>query len=862
MNALVAKEVRLVLPAYGVALLLAVVPVWLLPGGSSNTPPGIPVFPLWLGATILALSSFGREFGLQTFPLMLAQPVERRRMWWTKIAVLAGALATVFGLWCLALSCWATVHTALERRLWHESLMIGGLAAAVTFAGGLWTTLLLRQVSAAFWFTILVPGAILTAIGINGESGLLVVAALGLYSVAGSFWARRQFFRAQEVAWTGGVIAFPGWRAAKAGARASNRAHRPLAALVWKELQLHQVGLLGMGGLFVLHLGVVALLKTGHDALGDTTRSALGLFGGVWLIVPFLAGSPSVAEERKLGTMDGHLCLPISTRVQFAIKLLIVLVLGGLLSPVLLWIAEGISNAVDAGSGMGLRPVFGGQPLVMLSLVCLALALVGFYASTVARNIVQALAVAVVTTLMLGMLMGIAPNPESVTGLWLWQGDLVHYLAWPTLTVAFVWLAYRNFRSGSERWHLWRRNALGLAGALLLIIGSTSALYHRAWELLLPLEPAHGPARLVGPTPTSLHVYGSSLRVRLPDGRVWADGIRYEPGPLFLEFGRGTGFRVGGKWTSQSHHHFLASSNWTVAVSSYGGTVGIRSDGTLWVSEAPRPRWDGKGKLPVQEPAQTVPFGSETNWQDVVREYPWSVLFLKQDGTLWRWGTNSFSDKLEWPGLQAFQPQRLGTKSDWARILRGINCIYAWERDGRAWAIIYSLERKLKNREAELDPSTFIERCSYLDDFTCQSLAQTGRYEEGVREDGTLWTWPRELQSGTGRSQIGRDTDWVAVAGDFGRLVAVKKDGSLWKWDAHDMRGPHFSPPPASPVRLSTHRDWVAVSEWMDGIVSLAADGTLWHWTTPGQPYFPGTSGQPLLAGSRRPVRIANIFDD
>ena len=33
-----------------------------------------------------------------------------------------------------------------------------GTFGLVVFSGGLWTVLLLRQVAAAFWFTVLVPG--------------------------------------------------------------------------------------------------------------------------------------------------------------------------------------------------------------------------------------------------------------------------------------------------------------------------------------------------------------------------------------------------------------------------------------------------------------------------------------------------------------------------------------------------------------------------------------------------------------------------------------------------------------------------------------------------------------------------------
>ena len=70
------------------------------------------------------------------------------------------------------------------------------------------------------------------------------------------------------------------------------------------------------------------------------TLSALEMFGVVWLFVPLLAGSQSVADERQLGTLDGILCLPVSRRAQFGVKLLFVLVLGGLLSAALLCALE------------------------------------------------------------------------------------------------------------------------------------------------------------------------------------------------------------------------------------------------------------------------------------------------------------------------------------------------------------------------------------------------------------------------------------------------------------------------------------------------------------------------------------------
>src|SRR5438067_9923663 len=100
MSPIVAKEVRLLLPGYVMALLLAIVAIWLVPGD----PGAATIFSFCFGAVILALSSFGREFALRTFPLVLSQPLERWRIWWTKISVLAIAMSTVMAAFLLSVT--------------------------------------------------------------------------------------------------------------------------------------------------------------------------------------------------------------------------------------------------------------------------------------------------------------------------------------------------------------------------------------------------------------------------------------------------------------------------------------------------------------------------------------------------------------------------------------------------------------------------------------------------------------------------------------------------------------------------------------------------------------------------------------
>jgi hypothetical protein len=92
------------------------------------------------------------------------------------------------------------------------------------------------------------------------------------------------------------------------------------------------------------------------------------------------------------------------------------------------------------------------------------------------------------------------------------------------------------------------------------------------------------------------------------------------------------------------------------------------------------------------------------------------------------------------------------------------------------------------------------------------------------------------------------------------KVVALKTDGSLWRWDFSLQR--RSDPAAAKPVRLSSHNDWVAITGDWTGLVSLAADGSLWHWQfEPRSLQLAGFTVPPLLAASRRPQRLGSIFD-
>jgi len=843
MNALIKKEIRLLLPSWIVAVLLAMVQ-------AITRPYDFYVASLlFFGLTIMALTTIGRESSLNTFSSMLAQPAERLRIWQTKISVLAVAFLIVFAVWLVAfgIAWWnSTVDVSDEKNSYNLFITIC-LIATATFTGGLWTTLLLRQLAGAFWLTLLVPAVLsgFSAVFLaDSQSSSLVIAVLSVviaaYSVSGFLLARRLFFRAQDVGWSGGNIVLPEWKIFERSENAvSLRNRKPIFALVKKEFQLQQISLVGAAGLLVLHVGIIALRKYHHFPKDSAGEVLTAIFWMVWLVLAPVIGSMAVAEERRLGVMEGQLCLPVSRRVQFAIKAVLTLCLGIFLGGFMPMLLECMATGLGAPNPMFANPANNsGLDFLWLSFFVVSaaswLTLLGFFASTLSRSFLQAVGFGIATFFI---------SCASLTFNWreLFYGYtpadwlLPMILAVPTLIITLLWLAYLNFKTFRPGWPLWRRNLLGFAGALIFVIVMSAAIYNRVWEVFEPAEPAHGPAKLSLANPPALLVaQHNNLLVRLPDGHVWFDRLsgsanEYYDGTLRWKY----------LWWTLAHplpeslgpQHFLAGSNWVAATtkrmyfdwndsnkhflgSSFMETVGIQPDGTLWISDQPSPgKWT---------PGKLEQYGSETNWRQLALART-SVVLLKTDGTLWRWGslTNDFH---EWPGLRTFTPHQIGTNSDWQELF-DLNGIFARRTDGQVWLVNvnWNTGKDELGRETNFD-KVVLPTASRADE---QATAF-------VRPDGTLWVLNRHWDEkgrqllGTGVLQVGSENDWRAVAVSFHLMVALKADGSLWQWNFTDAAVVHVINDP--PTRLGIHHDWVAITGNWDCVIALAADGSLWLW--------------------------------
>ena len=186
------------------------------------------------------------------------------------------------------------------------------------------------------------------------------------------------------------------------------------------------------------------------------------------------------------------------------------------------------------------------------------------------------------------------------------------------------------------------------------------------------------------------------------------------------------------------------------------------------------------------------------------------------------------------------------------------------------------------------EPGNALEPLPGLNNIRTRSLARVPNSMSFVyvRDDGTLWFWnwkkDRWLRAqgekgGSAPERIGTESDWADFVSSWYSLVALKKDGTLWKWDldASKMDGENWNYSSSKntalavleepPMRMSTHSDWVGLSTLGWRTVSLSADGGLWIWPWPHPEDFtsPLENGQQwglILVPSRRPELVENIF--
>lgn len=166
------------------------------------------------------------------------------------------------------------------------------------------------------------------------------------------------------------------------------------------------------------------------------------------------------------------------------------------------------------------------------------------------------------------------------------------------------------------------------------------------------------------------------------NGTIWACGLN-DKGQI-------------GDGTTTDRLNFVqvgTATNWADIASGYldKNSFAIKNDGTFW-------GWgliDGLGLF-----LQPQQIGSENNWSKVSGIYKGAIL-IKQNGTLWLYGQNSF--------------QQIGTDTNWVTIYGGFAHFFAMKSDGTLWG--YG-----NNSQGQLGLGSSIDYTSVLTQLNCSEF--------------------------------------------------------------------------------------------------------------------------------------------
>jgi len=276
------------------------------------------------------------------------------------------------------------------------------------------------------------------------------------------------------------------------------------------------------------------------------------------------------------------------------------------------------------------------------------------------------------------------------------------------------------------------------------------------------------------------------------DGTLWAWGDN-----SICQLGLGDSYTCDASSYVTTPVQVGTDTDWTTPVAGESHSFALKKDGTLWA-------WgnNATGQLGINQNGGVVNapqqiFGGGA-WKTATSGHDFSV-GIKTDGTLWIWGNNPPNGYLycpfagnpsTWwmcnpvPPTPLLSPTLLDANNDWDRVSASNEYAMAVKLNGSLWAW-GNLTPAPVQVSSETDWSLPVAGLS-------QALA--------LKKDGSLWSWGATIiqQSpafgqyyGTATvapsQQLATGMTWSSVSAGSAHIVGIQTDGSLWAWGTNDF---------------------------------------------------------------------------
>lgn len=331
-----------------------------------------------------------------------------------------------------------------------------------------------------------------------------------------------------------------------------------------------------------------------------------------------------------------------------------------------------------------------------------------------------------------------------------------------------------------------------------------------------------------------------------------------------------------------------APTQWKEVSAGSTQTCGLAGDDSIWCwgigAGCPGLDKDALIDLSVDTPAggdnhECLPqrVNSDARWRSVSASERGTSCGIKDDGTLWCWGSSLNPSQVEieddWKMISTGENRcgvrengtmwcgwgllmRVGQQQDWRQVSVGqrLKCAITTEGSLRCWGRL--LERWDLDAESTDEPIEIDSRTDWA------QVDCGGRHCCGLRDDDSLWCWgesdvlglenPKSLQP----EPIGDDDGWQTVSVGSRHACASREDETLWCWGEalYGQLGLGDTTDRSEPVKLETPGQWADFSAGKHHNCGLDESGTMWCWGK-------NTRGQ-LGAGREIPSEKVRVAGD
>lgn len=305
------------------------------------------------------------------------------------------------------------------------------------------------------------------------------------------------------------------------------------------------------------------------------------------------------------------------------------------------------------------------------------------------------------------------------------------------------------------------------------------------------------------------------------------------------------GIRIDQKFAGQKFKKIL---NYYDTSSPSGNLFITKEDGTLWgMGQAALGNnfssfGDDTGgtlatttnKVLYREPTQ---ISTETFWNDILSFTTYSFYysaFIKSDGTFWFTGSASIN-----PGTNANTDvwTQYGTDTHWSQVTSFESSTFLIKNDGTLWAYGENSYGELGLGDTTDRYYSGLTQVGTADNWSKVSSGQ--RYTLGLRTDGTIWStgWGQYGRLGHGDTlnktvftQIGTADNWTDISANYDSSTALNSNGEIYGWGPYTITKSLNNSGNYSPRKLGTDTDWAGIinSHRYAGVYAVKSDNSLW----------------------------------